>query len=806
MPAGFSAGSAYVDLVPRLQKGWAGSVDKQVDGPLGRIQSKAGVLGKAVALGLGAAVVGGGVALLAIGNKLDDALDNIAIKTGATGDELKGLETSFSNVAKRVPNDLGEVSDAIAAVASRTGLTGKPLEDLSTQLLTLSRITKKDLGTTIEESTRFFGDWGIAVEDQGPSLDKLFAISQKTGVGMSDLQSRLVKFGGPLRQLGFGWEESAALIGKFQKEGVNTDLVMGSLRISLGKMAKAGEDPKKTLARVTDEIKNAGSAGEANAKALELFGARAGPDMAAAIREGRFEVDDLLKSVGNAPDQIAKAAKSTDGFAETWGRLKNKAMIALAPMALAVVSFVDRTLPKLEPVFDWFAAKLPLAIARAKKIIEPIIAGIRQAIGILFQGDFQGGGPFAEDSPFVDQLFTLRDLFLNTILPAAQTFFGWVSRNAKPILIALGVALAVIISPIGAIAAALLFAYTRFSGFRAVVQTVIAWLIANVPPTFEKIRAAAVAAFEWIRTNVLPVVAVIVSTIVSALSSVVAWVQENWPAIQEAIGHVIAFVRGIIDGFVSFALFLWRHFGDELLSVAKTAWDFVRRTVQNGIDFVRSIIETVLALINGDWGAAWEGIKGALGAIWDQMVNLLGTAGELALDALEAVLSLFRIAWDAAWDGMKAVLGGIWDGLTGAAKWALNGLLDLIEKAINSGIGLINTALDGIDKAAGPLVNFGEIPEVDLPELRRKGGPVRPGRDYIVGEDGMELLRMGSTGGHVVSNRKLQEVGGAAGKGGGVTLADGAVQVDARGIQDPETVGDYAARFIGWRLTTNGGR
>lgn len=806
MPAGFSAGSAYVDLVPRLQKGWAGSVDKEVDGPLGRIRSKAGAIGKAVGLGLGAAVIGGGAALVGVGMKIDDALDNIAIKTGATGDGLAKLEGSFRNVAKRVPNDLGEVSDAIAGVASRTGLTGKPLEDLSTQLLTLSRLTGKDLNTTLEESTRFFGDWGVSVEDQGPSLDKLFAISQKTGVGMSDLQSRLVKFGGPLRQLGFGWEESAALIGKFQKEGVNTDLVLGSMRMALGKMAKAGEDPAKTLSRVTDEIKNAGSAGEANALAMELFGAKAGPDMAAAIREGRFEVDDLLKSVGNSPDQIAKAAKSTDGFAETWGRLKNKAMLALEPMATAVVQFVDRTLPKLEPLFDWFAERIPGAIARAKKIIEPILGGIKQAIGILFQGDFQGGGPFAEDSPFVDQLFRLRDLFLTKILPAAQAFFGWVSRNAKPILIALGVALAFILAPFTALAAALLFAYTRFSGFRAVVDTVVAWLIANVPPAFEKIRAAAVVAFEWIRTNVLPVVAVIVATIVDALSSVVGWVQENWPKIQEAIGHVLAFVRGYIDLWVSYVTLLWQTFGDEILSIAATAWDFVRRTVQNGIDFVRSIIQTVLALINGDWGEAWEGIKGALGAIWDQMVNLLGTAGELALDALEAVLSLFRLAWDAAWDGMKAVLGGLWDGLTGAAKWALNGLLSLIEKAINSGIGLINTALDGIDKAAGPLVNFGEIPEVDLPELRRKGGPVRPGRDYIVGEDGVELLRMGSTGGHVVSNRKLQEVGGAAGKGGGVTLADGAVQVDARGIQDPETVGDYAARFIGWRLTTNGGR
>lgn len=38
--------------------------------------------------------------------------------------------------------------------------------------------------------------------------------------------------------MGFSLEESAAMLGKWEKEGVNTELVIGSLRIAAGKFAK----------------------------------------------------------------------------------------------------------------------------------------------------------------------------------------------------------------------------------------------------------------------------------------------------------------------------------------------------------------------------------------------------------------------------------------------------------------------------------------------------------------------------------------------------------------------------------------
>ncbi len=159
----------------------------------------------------------------------------------------------------------------------------------------------------------------------------------------------MTQFGGPLRQMGFDWQTSAAMLGKFEKEGVNTELVVGSLRIALGKMAQEGiEDPSAALQEMITRIKEVGTAGEANTLALEMFGSKAGPDMAAAIREGRLNLDELLTSLDASPETIERAAKDTESAAEKFTILKNKMMVALEPLGTSLLEAVEAAMPSIE--------------------------------------------------------------------------------------------------------------------------------------------------------------------------------------------------------------------------------------------------------------------------------------------------------------------------------------------------------------------------------------------------------------------------------------------------------------------------
>jgi hypothetical protein len=314
-------GSRSLDLVVRL----VGDT-KKLDDSLSKT-------GKTLSKTLTPAAAAAGLALRSIEDAWGGAEDAIVVGTGATGKALDDLMASAKRVGGRVSNDFEQVGVAIAEVSTRTGATGDALEDLSKQMLDLSRITKTEVKQNVADVTRVFGDWSIAAENQSLALDQLFRMSQLTGIGVDQLSQTVVQFGAPMRQLGFTFEESIALLGKWEKEGVNVETVLAGLRFGLKSFAKAGEEPSAAMQRAIADIKAAGTAAKANAIAFEIFGVRAGPDMAAAIREGRFELGPLLAELESSEGALDDAANATSGLNEWLGRMRNQATIALGPMS-----------------------------------------------------------------------------------------------------------------------------------------------------------------------------------------------------------------------------------------------------------------------------------------------------------------------------------------------------------------------------------------------------------------------------------------------------------------------------------------
>ncbi|MFA7121980.1 MAG: phage tail tape measure protein, partial [Bacilli bacterium] len=300
-----------------------------------------------------AAVAAIGGASVMAADTVDKAYATIRVGTGATGEALTGLQADFDAVFGEVPASAADIGTAIADLNTRLGLTGPALQDMATQFLELSRITGTSVAGNIKDVTRTFGDWGVAAEDQSDALDYLFKSSQATGATVGSLSQKMVQYGAPLRQMGFDFETSAAMMGKFEKEGVNTELVLGSMRIALGKMAKDGvTDADEALQILIDDIQSAGSVGEANALAIETFGSRAGPDMAAAIREGRFELDDLLESLADSPETIQAAADDAMTLGDRMDILGAKATEALEPVGDLLIGVFEDAMPTLEAGMD----------------------------------------------------------------------------------------------------------------------------------------------------------------------------------------------------------------------------------------------------------------------------------------------------------------------------------------------------------------------------------------------------------------------------------------------------------------------
>lgn len=337
-------------------------------------------VGKGMTAAFTLPLVGLGVAAFKSANTIDEAMDDIRASTGATGDALEGLGKDFEAVFKRTPAAAADVATALSKIHSVTGLTGKSLQDLTQVTLELARLQKTDLNTTLANTTRLFGDWGIETGKEVEALDKLFKVSQATGQKVDDLAGNLVKFGAPLRQLGFDIDEAAAVMAKFQKEGVNTELVMGSLRIALGKLSKEQvKDLPAAFKALQKSIAEAGSSAEGNAKAFKAFGARAGADLAAALREGRFSVEDLMAAVDASNETVLGAAKDTESFAEKWILVKNNLTIALKPLGIRLLEVFEKLQPHLIKAVERVAA-----LAEKFAALDPQVQGAVLAfLGIL---------------------------------------------------------------------------------------------------------------------------------------------------------------------------------------------------------------------------------------------------------------------------------------------------------------------------------------------------------------------------------------------------------------------------------------
>lgn len=364
--------TAYVSIVPSA-KGIGGKVAAELAPVQGIAAATGATAGKKLSGGMlgGLSGVGGkalgilgfasiGVAAFKSAEDVEAALNTIRVGTGKTGAELERLEGSFRNVAKQTPANFADVGIAVADLNSRLDVTGPRLEDLSLKFLQLSRITKTDLKTDIRDLTRVFGDWGIGTDQQSGALDKMFRATQLTGVGLNDLAQNVVQFGAPLRNLGFTFDESLAIFSKFEKEGVNIQTVLSGLRFGLKNFAKAGEEPVEALQRVITQIQNAKTTAEANAIAFKVFGQRAGPDMAAAIREGRFELDDLIAGIKNGKDTISSAAGDVSTFSGKLGILKNNAKLAFAEFGAPALTIAQEGLAALIPLLQGTVGLLEL--------------------------------------------------------------------------------------------------------------------------------------------------------------------------------------------------------------------------------------------------------------------------------------------------------------------------------------------------------------------------------------------------------------------------------------------------------------
>lgn len=297
------AGGKLTDIGGKMQT-VGGAVTKYVSGPIAAV---------------------GGVSLAAF-NEVDNGLDTIIKKTGASGEALESMRKAMEDVATSVPTSFDKAGAAVGEVNTRFGLMDEELTRVSAAFIRFAELNGTDVSNSIDKVQSAMAAFNLDGAEAETVLDMLNKAGQDTGVSVDGLADSLQSNATALKDMGFGINESIGLLANLDKNGVDTSAVMTGLRTALKNATADGKPMSEALAELDEKMRSAKTDTEAMQYATELFGSKAGPQLAAAIQEGRLSLDQMSNSVtdfgGNVETTFNATLDPPDKLKTTLNELK----------------------------------------------------------------------------------------------------------------------------------------------------------------------------------------------------------------------------------------------------------------------------------------------------------------------------------------------------------------------------------------------------------------------------------------------------------------------------------------------------
>lgn len=530
-------------------------------------------------VGKATTMVGGGIAAfgtLAVKsmNNVDDGLDIIVQKTGATGDSLDGLNNVFENLASTIPGSFSDIGSAVGEINTRLDLTGDELENCSEKFLQFAKVNGTDVNTSVQLVTRAMGDAGIKADEYGELLDMLTVAGQKSGISIDTLTTNLAKYGAPMRALGIDTKNAIAMFAGWEKAGVNTEIAFSGMKNAISGWGKAGKDATKEFSKTIEEIKKCTTIEEANAKAMEAFGKKAGTDLADAIRNGRFSFEEYVAALESSSGAIETTYKGIVDEVDDAQLAHQNLDLALHDLGENISKFLGPILLNLSQKFSNLMEKFNNLDPKIKNIIMKIGTFLVVAGPILLLLSKIVGGL----ASFTDSITKLKKAF-----QTASSIISKVSGLLNLKVIIIGLVIAAIIG-----------------------------LVVAVVKNWEKIKNFTKDLVEKIQS--------FFSLLGKGIEFIVSGIFNKFKEFKD--GTLATFQA--IDDFLSniFTINFSEKFGilgnilDSWIANFKNIYESFKQILQGIIDFV-------VGVFTGDWERAWQGIQNIVGGIFNGLFAIV---------------------------------------------------------------------------------------------------------------------------------------------------------------------------------------
>ena len=701
--------------------------------------------------------------------EFDAGRDAVVKATGATGEAADELAKSMTNVSRKVKGDFSAIGSAVGEVNTRFGYTGEELENTTEQFMKFAEITGMDATKAVQTVSKAMNNAGIDSSDYSEVLDEIAVAAQASGISAEKLAESLTKYGSQTRAAGLNTKESIALFAQFEKSGVNAEMALGGLKTAVKSWSDEGKNSRIEFQRTIQDIKDSPNILEATQKAIDVFGSKAGTELADAIHSGRFEYSEFLDIVKGSEGTVSATYEETQsGF--------DKAALAVQNMKTTAAELADGLLKKYSPqieaaiekitdLIDEYAPKVEAGIDWMTKHLPEIEAGII-AIGVAFATWKVAG--------LITAITTaLAGMSAAEALAAAKTWLLNTALLANPI--------GLVVAAIAGLLAAFVVLWNKSEKFRNF------WI-----GLWEKIKAAAMPVIQWLSeyfkaawedikkvwdhaSKYFSLIWDSIKTIFSVVKAVLSGdFDEAWKGIRKIWDNVVKYYSQLWNDIVKIFSVVPKFFA-EIFSKAwdgiKAVWSLVAAW------FNASVVQPVRDYFTGLWDSlkkgasdAWNGIKTVWSVVtgwfnntiiqpikdyftgmWDALKQGASDAWEGIKNTFAHIADWFHDVFSGAWQRVKDVFStggkvfdGIKEGITGAFKDTVNAIIRGINKVIAIPFNKINEVLGTLrdfeflgKKWFEGIINTFEVPSI--PELER-GGILKKGQIGLLEGNGAEAV------------------------------------------------------------------
>lgn len=645
---------------------------KELDDFKGKASSAFDVLKMGAGIIAGATTALGGYAL-SVSTDFDKAFNTLQTRTGATSDEMVGLNEAMEGVYK---NNFGEsiedVAESMALVKTNTKASSDEIQGLTETALLLRDVFDFDVNESTRSAKMLMDQFGIS----GEQAYSLIAQGAQAGLDKNgDLLDTVNEYAVHYKQLGFTSEEffnslvngassgtfSVDKLGDAMKEfgirakdtATTTDegfqLIGLDADVMRSKFAKGGESAREATQQALDALFSMDDQVKQNQAGVDLFGTM-WEDLGIEGVKALMDVSGEASLTSDALDEIN--GQKYDDLGSSIGGLKRTLETDI------IKPLGDDLKPLIEKLISYISENAPA--------IRDIVSSIADAVG-----------------SFVGFIVDNSEVILATIAGIGTGMLVW--NVASIIHGVVGAIKAFKLANEGATIAQWALNMAMNANPIGIIVALIAGLVAAfivLWNTSDEFREFWINLWEKIKEYVGVAIDFIVELFTGLWDTVSGVVSNIYEFIVNIFTTVRDFISKVINAIVGFFSGMWK----KIVTILTPAINWFTKLFSSIYETLKSIIDVIIGLIKGTWKLITTIFGVALSWFTDYVINPVKNAFSKFFEVIKGLAS-------GAWEGIKAIwsavsgwfnntiikpvanfFSGMWEGLKKGASGAWNGI------------------------------------------------------------------------------------------------------------------------------------